>query len=204
MLFMTTQCRALDIENVTFDYYISGTLRIKYTGIKKAIIDEARDLLEDEWRSDANTLYNSGQISLSQHKNSMRRLEDVRYRYGLNGVWWERRWYHNLSIGMGGAPKTIQHTVGRTGDIIDLGIAKINENFKFRFKEYEQQITREWKFKFSPSVTGNTTDIISKATITLIFDNYIRGRKFLRFALQVGYSVNIENFVEFRIEIFNL
>lgn len=204
MLLTTASCNAFDIESITFDYYAPGSLRIKYTGIRRAIIDEARDLLEDEWRSDAETLFNGRQISLSQYNSSLRRLNLVRSEYGLRGRWWERTWFQSHPYNKGGAPPTKQYVVGRTGDILDLGFAKINENFKFRFKEYNANITNEWKFKFSPQITGNTNDIISKVTCLFIFDYYIRNRRFFRFIIEAGYRKRLKKFIEFRIEIFNL
>jgi len=199
-----TPCQALDVDSVTFDYHDPGSLRIRYTGIKKAILDEARDFLEDEWRSDAETYLNSGQISFSQFNSSMRHLNYVRTLYGLRGRWWQRPWFKNLPPSKGGAARLRTYTVGRQGDLIDLGFAKITENFKFRFKEYETQVTRHWKFKFSPSVTGNTTDIISKALARFSLTYYARRARTLRITLEVGYSVKLENYFEFRIEMFNL
>lgn len=201
---MIVPCDALDINLVTFNYHMPGSLKISYTEIRGAIINEARDFLEDEWRSNTKTLYNDGQISFSQYSSSLQHLKNIHDEYGLNGMWWQRKWFQSLTIKKGGAPPVLRHTIGRSGDVINLGIAKINENFKFRFKEYSTYLTREWRFKFSPSITGNTTDIISKAVVVFTLDYYVRRRKFLRISFQAGYSVSLENFIEFRIEMFKL
>jgi len=201
---ITPRCDALDISLVTFNYHEPGTMRIKYTGIKKAIMNEARDFLEDEWRNDAQIYLNNGQISFSQYNLSLRHLAHVRTLYGLRGRWWQRPWFKNLPPNKGGAPPERTYTVGRQGDLIDLGFAKINENFKFRFKEYKKQITKDWNFKFSPRFTGNTTDIISKASGLFTLTYYARRRKRFRIIFEIGYKKSLQEFIEFRIEILNL
>jgi len=204
ILLAASSCEALELKDVTFNYYPSGSLKFKYTGIKKVIIDEVRDTLEDEWRSDAETLFNSGQISLSQYRYSLLRLSWTRQHYGMNGYWWERPWYESRPPNKGGAPRPQSFTIGRTGDFIDLGFARVNENFKFKFKEYSTDITRNWKFKFRPHVTGNTNDIISTATVSFVFIYSSIGRRRFRFTIQTGYRKRLNEFVEFRIEMFNL
>jgi len=204
LVLIVSSCEAFELKDVTYNYYEPGSLRIKYTGIRKVIIDEIRDFFEDEWRSDAEQLFNGGQISLSQYRLSMNQLRWTRQQYGINGLWWERPWYLNLPPDKGGAPLTRNYTVGRTGDIIDLGIAKINENFKFKFKEYSTDITNEWHFRFKPQVTGNTNDIISTATASFVFEYSLRRQKIFRLTMLGGYRKKLKEFIEFRIEMLNL
>ena len=205
VMFLTaSSCSALDIEDVTFNYHAPGTLKIKYTGVYKVFIDEVREFLEDEWRSDTNTFFYDRQISLSQHSNSMLRLAETRKNYGLNGCWWLRPWFQNLPSDKGGVPRRKTFVVGREGDIIDLGIARIDENFRFQFKEYRATITRNWKFKFAPHLTGNTNDFISRASASFIFEYFVRKKRVFRFTVELGYKTRLNEFIEFRIEMFNL
>jgi len=204
ILLAASSCEALELKHVTHNYSVPGSLKIKYTGIKKIVIDEARDFLEDEWRSDADTFFNGGQISLSQHRTSMRRLSFIKFQYGINGNWWTRAWFHSLPINKGGAPPLQRVTIGRTGDIINLGIGRVNENFRFKFKEYSANISNKWSFRFRPQITGNTTDIISRAIASFVFEYSSRGLRLARFSIEIGYKKRLREFVEFRIEMLNL
>jgi hypothetical protein len=204
ILLAATNCYAINLDHITYNYHVRGSLKIKYTGLKKIIVDEVRDLFEDEWRSDAETYFNGGQISFSQYRTSLRRLAVVRQHYGLNGGWWERNWFHSLPPHKGGAPPPVFFVVGRTGDIIDLGFARVNENFRFKFKEYTADINNEWRFKFRPRLTGNTTDIVSKATVSFFFEYSVKKKKVFKLVIEAGYRKRLREFIEFRIEMFNL
>jgi len=204
LLFTALPCRALELESVLFNYKAPGSVKIKYTGLKRVIIDEIREVLEDEWKRDANLLFRTGDISFSQYRASMLRLSSVKKQYGLNGNWWTRGWYHSLMPKNNGAPYTKKYTVGRMGDIIDLGIAKVNENFRFKFKEYSTDISNRWHFRFKPQVTGNTKNIISRATVSFIFEYSVRKCKLAILTLEVGYKRRFREFVELRIEMLNL
>jgi len=204
ILLTTSSCEAFEPEHVTYGYHSPGSLKIKYTGIKRVIIDEVKDLLEDEWRSDAAILFNSGDISLSQFRFSMLQLIWTRQQYGMNGYWWDRPWYDSRLPDKGGANRPQIYIVGRTGDIIDLGFARVNENFKFKLKEYSKDLTRSWKFRFKPRITFNTNDIVSAATISFSLQYSRLGVRRFRFTIQTGYKKRLNEFVEFRIEMFNL
>lgn len=204
ILLTTSNCEGFEPKHVTYNYYSPGSLRVRYTGIKRVILDEVRDFLENEWSSNAAILFNSGDISLSQFRLSMLQLSWTHQQYGMNGHWWERPWYESRLPDKNGAPKPQSYTIGRTGDIINIGFIRVNENFRFKLKQYRKNLSRRWKFKFKPRITFNTNDIVSAATASFIFTYYHLMIRRFRFEIQVGYRRGIKEFVEFRIEMLNL
>jgi hypothetical protein len=204
ILFTAELCQAFDIEPVLYNYYEPGSLKIKYTGLRRLIIDESVDFLSNEFIDNYEEQLINGKISFYNYKENILRLNSGIEHNGLNGYWWQRSWYKSRSTKFGGAPATINFTQGRTSDIIDLGIAKVNENFKFKLKEYETDITDRWGFKFIPQITSSTAEIITKASASVLFEYSLRGIKILTITIEAGYKVKIKEFIEFRIEIFNL
>ena len=204
ILLIASPCEALEPATVIFNYNAPGTIKLKYTGIKRVILDEARDLLENEWKRDANLLFKTGSISISQYKLSLQQLRFVKGQYGLNDNWWTRRWYESFTIQNGGAPRRQTYIVGRVGDIINLGIAKVDENFRFKFKEYDTDITNEWHFKFKPRLVGDTKYIISRASISFIFEYSKRRRRQLSISLRLGYNRKLREFITLEIELLSL
>lgn len=197
-------CFCFNVNHVTYDHQIPGSIMIEYTGIKKILRNETEDFLVDEWCERLETDYFFDIISLDQYKSGREHIVNFISDHRTEGVWWERNWWHSRPPDKGGAPHPRYFIVGRTGDFIDIGIARLNQDFKFKFKEYKADLTNRWKFKFKPRVTFSTKDIVSSATCVFSFTYYFKKIRRFRFIITTGYKKRLDCFLSFRIEMLNL
>ena len=191
--------------HVTYEWaHIPGSISIDYTGVRKVIIRETIDFLSSEWTDRTSFLFNEGEITYEEYRSSLTHLYRTVTESKLNGKYWERDWWHSLPPDKGGAKHLRHYVVGRTGDFIDLGIAHLNQDFKFKLKEYRKNLSNEWKFKFKPHIVFSSSKWIRVATCSFSFTYTRRNIRRFRFILTAGYKRDLDGFAQLTIEMLNI
>lgn len=186
------------LRETTWNRMRSGD-RIAYTGLYGAILEEAGDYALGIWKDTIELMYNHGVITCAEYYRSYVDMS-IALSECRNGRWWERSFFDSFPVEKGGAPwpgTTYYH--GPKNDIVDLGFARITNNFKFKLKEFTLTIVGEfdeenkrfkedgWRFKCSPSLSTGSTSINSLMVRTS-YTYYIRDRDLVRLELILGYS----------------
>jgi hypothetical protein len=117
------------------------------------------------------------------------------------GAWFNReQWWNNLLEEKGGAPnRPIRIYHGPRGNIIDIGVAYLTNDFRFRWRQYEVNLTEvltpqipkqeftvdykpsnEWKIRVRPQARFSTTTIIRHVSLGIIFEYSRRHKKIAR------------------------
>ena len=93
------------LDQVTFNSWIPGTLKIKYIGIHGALLDQAKKYIKHEARRRINILYHNGGLTNDEADEAFSNLSGSINPYG---DWWDRQWFHSLPYEKGGAPNTVE------------------------------------------------------------------------------------------------
>lgn len=138
-------------------------------------------------------------------RREVERIRD-RQRDILNGgAWFNRWWWDSLPEEKGGAPKLpVIIYRGPSRNIIDFGVAYITPDFRFKWREYEVNLTkvlspssdefipsRAWNFRFRPNVKFSTRTLLRSASLIFIFEYSEHGVKLIQIQVYVNYSVRL-------------
>ncbi len=158
--------------------------RVIYTGLKGLLIDEYVRAVSRKWSDDIERYYTNGAIDENGADAGYKLLNDYRQDYAANNYADKRKaWWHYLDDW---GPIETYYT-GKSGDVLDFGPFRVNNKFRFKFKEYEAKLGSKWDYKFRPIVRVTSKLPLIRSIATGHQFTYKRhGKKILRVLVAFG------------------
>lgn len=93
------------LDQVTFNSWIPGSLKLKYIGIHAVILDQAERYTKRIINSNTRRLYHNTNMTEKEANNVFLYTSSNNNPFGN---WWDRKWFQSLPSDKGGAPDTIE------------------------------------------------------------------------------------------------
>lgn len=185
ILLFTAPCQA-EYKEIGFAKYPPGSLRIRYGGPYKTVVEYTRSYLRDVWGDFFYQRWNYGLIDYDEYQDSVTRIDNEMTDMDNGGRWWERRWYESFEEKNGGAPTPTYHYIGTTILLADLCIFTLSNDLSFKIKKIERTIDTQntcngyfsgegFKFVIAPDISfgiplhfDSISEFIRSVSINLI------------------------------------
>jgi len=172
------------LNSVTLKQYPKGSFYVRYGGIRGAIQDQLISQLHSIHRDWVEFKYpNDFKAAQDERWEYKQRQHDINH----GGAWFEREWWwENLPAIKGGAPDyPIAVYRGPFGNFIDVGVAYLTYDFRFKLREYNVSLTQafenkefsdlspsadQWRFRFKPQVRFSSKTIIRQIRFGCFFE----------------------------------
>ena len=188
LLLFCLPCQADDYDltnHITLKRYPSGSFSVRYGGLRGLIRNQLISQFHSLHRDWVELKYDGNIDDAIKELQEMReRQEDI----NRGGAWFQREyWWDNLPESKGGAPDSpLRVYRGRQSNIIDMGVAYITSDFRFKWREYEVSLTKaikpredyhedwtpihDWKFRFKPQASFSSSTIIRQIRFGFFFE----------------------------------
>lgn len=198
ILLIPTPCLADNFLNhVTLRHYPPGSFQVKYGGLRGFLINQTKTQLRS-LHKDYLGLYHP--FDSSFQSRSMLSMQLGQRDIDNGGAWYTRRWWKSFPELNGGAPDIpIRVYRGPSKLVLDIGIAYITPDFRFRMKEYIVPLTHpkrisKWNLRVKPFLDFSSTELIRKAKLSLLFQYSRHGHRLLYIELYCGYRHRYKRF----------
>ncbi len=190
-LFVCLPCNAEEyglLKHVTLKEYPSGSFVVKYGGLEGLVRTQLTNYFH-VWHRDSIQFryYNRPLKARAELIEMGYRQSDV----DNGGAWFKRDWWDSLPEEKGGAPRyPIRVFRGPTGNLIDVGFAYLTADFRFKWRQYEINLTEaldpvsdpgtnsvserayQWRLRVKPHASFSTSDIIRQVRLGLFFEQF--------------------------------